>query len=232
MGKRFIVSENERLQIKFLYEQYKSDLYYKIQPEPQETTKTKYPEIAKNATSNPSKNAILNKLQIIIPGEGGENYLVQLGKYYGAVEKGVYLITNDEDFENVLNRYINNGNKFLQIIIGSHGRCNQSVDDIILSPTGFGRGYRMAELLSKVTTPESSVYITSCFAADHMSKFFRFSQILGCKVTGAGGVNYFGYGSEKGFVECSCPCSSSSSAIKKYCRKVDNPPFVFSVFGL
>ena len=145
-------------------------------------------------------NPNLKRLEVIFPGTWDEYAALQWAKEFGLLAPIFESIKKGTEYMKSLE-----GIKFNEILVGSHGGNSRAYSDMvgaIVDPgdsnaelqevTGF------LKQLAKMTTKDSIVYFTSCYAGNKENRLVEVAKIIGCTVYGSEGVNYLGYNSEKG----------------------------------
>jgi hypothetical protein len=231
MGKRLIITEEERKRILNLYEQRISDL-----PQNQQTYTGPKPNIGTpktkdlRTTLSPQqqqqyKDMTRGQKDLFKIYYGGNKEISPIGKDPSLVEK-VRLIFPKADWEkiglrffsmfNIFSGYftsladalklvgnlINKGVKTKELVIGSHGGGEQ------LLMTKSGENFRFdnsfLESIKEIVTPSTKVFFTACHGADDLEMLKDAAEKLGVGAYASKGVyNYITNESEKGFYWCS-----------------------------
>jgi len=141
-------------------------------------------------------NPNLKRLEIIFPGNWDEYALLQWAKEGGGLLAPIFeSIKKGTEYMKSLE-----GIKFDEILVGSHGHDSEAytrmigaiedpgdTDAEVQEVTGF------LKQLAKMTTKDSIVYFTSCYAGNNKERLVRVAEIIGCTVYGSEGVNYLGF---------------------------------------
>jgi hypothetical protein len=162
-----------------------------------------------------------------------------------------YVLDSLDGYRKLVNTLTSKGVKLNKLLIGSHG------DGKYLLMTG-NEGVANANFLysiRKIITDETIVYFTACEGADQLRLLYDAALKTQTVVYASTGLNYGGFGSEKGFYSCS-PKQLSQQDRKQYddwhhakkakggegtynellirggyCKRVSSPPFWFVVPG-
>ena len=181
---------------------------------------------------------VLPRLQIIFPGDNSfEEVSTQFlkGIEFFSSDEHTYIVPAGENYDEILNNYKSKNIKFKEILIGTHGACSQSVNDLVYhgdKTVGINFFNKIKFLVNSYT----HVYLTSCNAAGmeggYIGRLHGLAIELGCKVTGASGKNYYGYDSKNGFYTCRPEGqhvgnhTKDYQSAKKYCSFSTSPPFI------
>ena len=142
------------------------------------------------------KGLKFERLEMIFPGNWDEYSYLQW------VKEGLGMLSPVFDSIDSAGAYLRvfEGNKFKEVIIGSHGSRSKNYSDLIKTIKGGSGLSKVTELLkdlAKLLDPDSSVYFTSCTAGDNQERLIEVAKLLNCPVYGAEGTNYFGFASKK-----------------------------------
>ena len=162
-----------------------------------------------------------------------------------------YVLDSLKGYHKLVHTLSSKGVKLDQLIIGSHG------DGKHLLMTGDD-GVANADFLSSIKniiTNQTIIYFTACYGADSLRLLYDAACKTNTTVYASTGVNYFSFGSEKGFYSCSPKpllpedrkqyddwdyakkAKGGEGAYNKllirggYCKPVDRPPYWFVVPG-
>jgi hypothetical protein len=140
-------------------------------------------------------NINLKRLEVIFPKNWDEYAALQWAKEFGllapvftSIKKGTEYMKSFE------------GIKFDEILVGSHGHDSEAytrmlgaIEDPGDTDAEVQEVTEFLKQLSKITTKDSIVYFTSCYAGNNKERLVEVAKIIGCTVYGSEGVNYFGF---------------------------------------
>ena len=185
---------------------------------------------------------VLPRLQIIFPGdERYQEVFVQFlkGINFFSSDEHTYIVPAFKGFDKIIYDYTSRNIKFRQILVGTHGRCSESINDLVINGN-VSIGNDFFKKLKGLVNSDTHIYLTSCNAAGevggYIARIHKLAIDMGCKVTAASGLNYLGYDSENGFYTCRPEGqqvgsnyqnyrASNYQAAKKYCSFSPSPPF-------
>ena len=203
-----------------------------------------FDEFSKNVDLYKKLNGqVLDRLQIIFPGdERYQEVFVQFlkGINFFSSDEHTYIVPAFKGFDKIIYDYTSRNIKFRQILVGTHGRCSESINDLVINGN-VSIGNDFFKKLKGLVNSDTHIYLTSCNAAGevggYIARIHKLAIDMGCKVTAASGKNYYGYDSENGFYTCRPEGqqvgsnyqnyrASNYQAAKKYCSFSPSPPFV------